>query len=120
MDVLWTRRSPVSAREVLESVERQTGWAYTTVKTMLDRLVDKGILDGTRCGKTTEYTANLTRSRARRGAARSLLQKAFGGAAGELVHHLVQSEELTAADREELRRMLDEQESRATAERTES
>ena len=108
MDAVWSRRGEVTAREVLAFVQDDTGWAYTTVKTMLDRLVEKGAVLAQREGKTTRFEARITRRAARRSAARSLVEKAFGGAPGALVHHLVKSERLSADDREELRRMLDE------------
>ena len=41
MQALWGRH-PATARDVLEQVERETAWAYTTVKTLLARLVEKG------------------------------------------------------------------------------
>ncbi len=110
MDAVWAHRGPVSAREVLGAVGEETGWAYTTVKTMLDRLVEKGAVGAERAGKTTRFQARVTRRVARRAAARSLLDKAFGGAAGPLVHHLVRSERLSLEEREELRRMLDDTE----------
>ena len=40
MNVVWAQ-APVSTRDVLERVEDETKWAYTTVKTVLDRLVTK-------------------------------------------------------------------------------
>lgn len=43
MHVLW-KRSPASVRDVLEAVEADTGWAYTTVKTILGRLAEKGVV----------------------------------------------------------------------------
>ncbi|MDA2930716.1 BlaI/MecI/CopY family transcriptional regulator, partial [Acidobacteria bacterium AH-259-O06] len=35
---------PASARDVLEALEGEKSWAYTTVKTILNRLVEKGAL----------------------------------------------------------------------------
>lgn len=114
MDAVWRLGGPVTARRVLNEVEGTSGWAYTTVKTMLDRLVEKGVLgvaEGEGAGRSAgalRYRPLLTRSRARRQAVAALVEKAFGGAVGPLVHELVQDERLSEGDREELRRMLDE------------
>lgn len=115
MNAVWHRLQDsgeaVTARDVVDALTGATGWAYTTVKTMMDRLVEKGSLEADRSHKTTRYRPSLSRSAARGEATRSLLARAFGGAAAPLVHFLVQSEPLSNKDREALRRMLAEQES---------
>ena len=40
MNVLWDRH-PAKARGIVERLPESVNWAYTTVKTMLDRLVEK-------------------------------------------------------------------------------
>ena len=110
MNAVWAHRLGVTARDVMDAVEGKTGWAYTTVKTMLDRLTVKGALSTEREGKILRFRARITRGAARQAAARGLLERAFAGDAGPLVHHLVRSERLSEDERNELRRMLDAQE----------
>ena len=107
MNAAWAN-PPVSARDVLECVEGETGWAYTTVKTMLARLVDKGALSVRKRANTSLYTPIVSRDQARRSAVRSLLDNAFEGAFGPLVHHMVSAERLSAKERRKLRSMLEE------------
>jgi len=107
MNCVWDQ-APVTARQVLDEVSTATGWAYTTVKTLLARLVEKGVLKATMRDHTSVYTPRLTRRRARRAAARDLLDKAFDGALGPLVHSLLEEQRLSAKERAELRRMLEE------------
>jgi predicted transcriptional regulator len=90
-------------------VVEEVDWAHTTVKTLMSRLVEKGALEAWQEGKTTHYRALLPRSRARASAARALLEKAFDGAVGPLVHHLVRTQRLSEADRRELERLLREE-----------
>ena len=105
MNVLWSRH-PASARELLEELVGETGWAYTTVKTLLARLVEKGLVTAEMRGNTSFYEPVVSRRRARRFAVRSLVDRAFDGTFGNLIHHLVDVERLSAADRRELRRLL--------------
>lgn len=42
--VLW-RLKEASVREVHDRLEADTGWAYTTTKTVMDRMAAKGLLD---------------------------------------------------------------------------
>ncbi|MCG8457471.1 MAG: BlaI/MecI/CopY family transcriptional regulator [Holophagales bacterium] len=107
MDAVW-KRHPATVRDVLETVETETGWAYSTVKTFLGRLVDKGALGVEKRGNSSVFRPLISRRQARRSALRSLVEKAFGGAFAPLVHQLVDEEPLSEGDRAELRRLLDE------------
>ena len=44
MSVLWTREDAATIREVVEIVETRREVAYTTVMTIMNRLVEKGLL----------------------------------------------------------------------------
>jgi BlaI family penicillinase repressor len=107
MQAVW-ESSPANARDVLERVHGETDWAYTTVKTILARLVEKGALHEEKHGKTSVYEPLVTREAARKTAVRSLLDKAFDGTFGSLVQHMVASEKLGKKEREKLARMLAE------------
>ncbi|MCR9247942.1 MAG: BlaI/MecI/CopY family transcriptional regulator [bacterium] len=104
MRAIW-EQSPASAREVLDRAH-DVEWAYTTVKTLLARLVDKGALVVERRGNTSFYSPVWQPVEARRSAVRSLLDAAFGGSVGGLVQHLANDGELSAGERRELERML--------------
>lgn len=106
MNAVW-QGSPCSVRDVVERTT-ETGWAYTTVKTLLQRLVDKGVLTIRMRGNTGLYTPRLLRSAAQKTAVRSLLQRAFDGAFGSLFQHLLTDQRLSAKDKAKLRELLDE------------
>ena len=111
MNVIWERH-PASARDVLEKLEAETGWAYTTVKTMLDRLVEKGALSARLRANTTLYQPLINQQEARRTALRGLLDSAFEGAFGPLLHFMLSDEKLSKKEREELKRIIDDQKRR--------
>lgn len=111
MHALW-ERAPATVREVHELVVDQSGWAYSTVKTLLTRLVDKGAVAVERRGNTGVFSPLVTRSDARRRAVRGLLGRAFGGTFGAIISHIVDDERLTAKDREELRALLEAERAR--------
>ena len=105
MRVVW-EDAPVSPRDVLDRVGYRTGWAYTTVKTLLERLAEKGVVSRKKQGNTFFYSPRLTRDRARRSALRALVDRAFDGTIGGLVHHLVAEEKLSATDRKRITEAL--------------
>jgi BlaI family penicillinase repressor len=99
---------PASVRDVLERVEGETGWAYTTVKTILERLVEKGALGMRKRANTGLFQPLLSREQARQSAVQDLLDKAFDGTFGSLVRHFVTTEKLSRREREKLSRILSE------------
>ncbi len=115
MNAVWARRGEVCARDVHAVLSADTGWAYTTVKTLMDRLAQKGVLEARVERNVSWYASRLPRGRAIATAARALAARAFGGGMAPLVHHLVRSERMSARDRAELRRMLDEADGRGKA-----
>jgi BlaI family penicillinase repressor len=105
MRAVWAA-PPASARDVLDRIGRETGWAYTTVKTLMARLVEKRVLEMTMRGNVSLYTPLISRRQARVAALSSLVDKAFDGAFGSLVQHLVTDQKLSKKDRSELARLI--------------
>ena len=107
MNAIW-KAHPATARETCERLPRDVDWAYTTVKTMLTRLVEKGALKEAKRGNASLYDPVLTRRQARLAALRSVASDAFDGAFGSLMHFLAEEEKLSADERERLMEALRE------------
>jgi len=107
LEVLWeVERS--TAREVAERLAPSRAWAYSTVKTLLDRMVQKGLVNGRRVGNVWEYTPAVARAEARRSAWRRFIDTAFAGAMDPALRFLASDARLTAKQRAKLRRLLAE------------
>ena len=109
MNALW-KNYPASVRDVIENLEGDVNWAYTTVKTMLDRLAKKGVLKVNKNRHVSMYEPTVSQRKTRQVAIKSFVNQAFDGAIGTLMHHLVAEEELSKRQREELVRILKEEE----------
>jgi BlaI family penicillinase repressor len=105
MQSLW-KGGESSARDVLESLHGETGWAYTTVKTLLARLVDKDAASVRLRANTSLYAARITEADARRTEVKALLDRAFDGAFAPMLRFVLSDEKLSEKDRAELREML--------------
>ena len=79
---------------------------YTTVKTMLDRLVEKRAVSKSKRGNVGLYEPLVSRRQARGTALRMLLDQAFDGAFGPMMHFLAEDEDLSAGERKELIEIL--------------
>jgi BlaI family transcriptional regulator, penicillinase repressor len=98
MNSLW-RKHPATAREIAESLPKNRDWAYTTIKTMLDRLVEKGALSESKKGIASVYTPLATKRAARAVALKTLVNHAFDGAFGPLVHFLIEDKKLSPREK---------------------
>ena len=107
MNVLW-ERYPATARGIAERLPQEVSWAYTTIKTLLTRLVGKGAVKEGKKGNTSIYEPLLTRKNARRKAIKILANQAFDGAFGPLMHFLVENQKLTPSQKQELVQSLKE------------
>lgn len=108
MNALW-QDPPATARQVAERLPAGTSWAYTTIKTMLTRLVAKEAVGEQKQGNTSVYTPLVSRDSARGSALTSLLNQAFEGAVEPLLNFVVRNRKLTAREREELQKLLAEE-----------
>jgi BlaI family transcriptional regulator, penicillinase repressor len=98
MNALW-QKQPATAREIADSLPQTVDWAYTTIKTMLDRLVEKGVLSESKRGVTSVYCPLITKRAARSSALKTLANHAFDGAFGPLVHFLIEDKKLSPKER---------------------
>jgi BlaI family penicillinase repressor len=109
LDVLW-KVERATAREISEALAKKRGWAVSTTKTLLDRMVPKGLVTARQVGNVWEYTPALRRVDARRSAWADFIGKAFGGASAPALHFLAKEAKLSKKELAELRALLDKKE----------
>lgn len=107
MDVLW-KRSPLSADEVVMALSSRQDWQDATVKTLLNRLLNKGAIDAEKDGRRYLYAPVLQREAWVQGESESLLDRLFGGRVAPLVAHFSEQRKLSRKDIAELRKLLEE------------
>jgi len=77
-----------NVKAVQELVARSRPLAYTTIMTVLDRLVRKGMLVRRKVGRSFTYVPQASLEEARRNALRELLEGYFDGSEEALVRFL--------------------------------
>ena len=106
IEVVW-RHEPCAAGTVQEALAESHGWAYSTVKTTMDRMVVKGLLASESIRNLQLFTSRISRSQAKRGEFQRLLRRAFGGSLTPMLQFLVDEQDLSEKEVRELRAMLD-------------
>ncbi len=114
MKVVWELKEG-AARDIYSVACARHDWAVDTVKTMLRRLTDKGFLHTRQIGNSFLYKPSVSAASALKRAADELLDRTIDGTVGPLVLHIVRNSDLSEADLQELRAMLEEKELRGDA-----
>jgi len=107
MKIVWRLKS-CAARDVYEEAGRAHGWAPSTTKTLLRRLVDKGHLTATAVGTSYLYRPARPAWQSLAGAADTLLDNTMDGMGGKLLAYMVKKSRLTSEDLTQLRTLLDQ------------
>jgi predicted transcriptional regulator len=98
---VWDRE-PCTAPEIQERLLGATGWTYSTVRTVMDRMVVKGLLAAKKEGKLTVFKSAVTRQQAQCGELRYTLKHAFDNALTPMVQCLLNTRGLTSKELDEL------------------
>ena len=107
MDVLWAR-SPLGADEVAQALAGRQDWQDATIKTLLNRLLNKGAIGAEKDGRRYLYSPQVAREDWVLEESNSLLERLFDGRVAPLVAHFSQHRRLSRADVAELRKLLEE------------
>ena len=105
MRVLWRAGNALPVTEIRESLQKSRGWEATTVKTLISRLVAKGVLRQEK-RQVYYYSPLITEAEYNDWATHDLISRVYHGSAQDLVAALVRSDGLSQADIDELRNLF--------------
>lgn len=107
MKIVWEQ--PVcSAKEIADQLAEKKQWNHRTVKTLLSRLVKKGVVAYRTDGNRYLYEPLIAREAVVREESRSFLERVFDGGALPMLTHFVKSTKMTLKEIEVLKKLLDE------------
>lgn len=108
MQHFW-REGNCSAKQIHQWICEQKPSAYTTVKTIIDRLEEKGALVRVgKEGRAIVYKAGITSEAMQPEVVPSFLKRFFAGNAGSLIAHLLEDDKLSDKDIDYLDQYLQE------------
>jgi BlaI family penicillinase repressor len=102
---VWEQQ-PCAAPAVQESLVKSQAWTYSTVRTLMDRMVAKGLLTAEKVRHLTLYRAAITRQQAQLTELRYALKHAFDGALKPMVETLLTSEKISTQELDELEALI--------------
>ena len=107
MDVLW-RTHPLGAEDVVLALVDRQDWQEATIKTLLNRLLNKGAIAAEKEGRRYLFSPLLRREDWVLEESRGLLDRLFDGRVAPLVAHFSEQRKLSRKDIAELRKLLEE------------
>lgn len=105
MKLLWQAEDALPVTEIREALQRSRGWEATTVKTLVSRLVSKGVIAQEK-RNVFYYSPRITEQEYNTWATQGLIRCLYHGSAKDLVAALVHSEGLSRRDLEELQELF--------------
>ena len=106
MRILW-QSGPKTTNEIVDELISRTEWKQETIRTLINRLVQKKALSFTKKGRQYLYTPKVAEADCVRAKTKTFLDHFHGGSVEPMLAALVEHEELTPAQIERLKQILD-------------
>lgn len=100
--ILW-EREPLRSSELVALCRERLGWKPTTTYTVIKRLAERGVLKN----ENSVVTSLVSRDEAQTAEIDELVDSRFGGSMPAFISAFTRSKKLSAAEQDELRRLID-------------
>jgi predicted transcriptional regulator len=107
MQIFWARGA-LPTEEVVAALESRQKWQESTVKTLLNRLLNKGALRARKDNRRYVYSPVLTQDEWLSTESHGFVDRLFGGRVAPLVSYFSQHKKLTKKDIEDLKQLIKE------------
>lgn len=113
MEVVWARHGSITSSDIVREIQQRKNISKTTVRVLIKRLVEKGLLDyivDEHDSRVYHYAARFTREECQRRKSRDFVERYFKGSQTDAIAALVGNADLTKEQIQELYRTLDDRE----------
>lgn len=108
MKTLW-ERGTMSAKEIIEEIEKTNDWKPKTIQTLITRLVAKGaVKTEKKDAKAFLYSATVKRGEYEQYANKNFIKKLYNGSLNLMLASFIKDEKLSKEDIEELKNILED------------
>lgn len=108
MNILWEKKQQ-TANEVISSLQERTDWKPKTVRTLLDRLVQKKVVGVNKNQRVYTFFPLYSQNECQLAEAESFIKRIYGGTLKSMLVQFIQEESLSEEDIRELRSILNKQ-----------
>lgn len=115
LQVLWEHQ-PTTVREVVDVLNQTRPRAYTSILSMLNVMLDKGLVVREMQGRAHVYRARKSRENTLGGVIKDLLGRAFQGSTTSLITQVLEQSKPSADELKEIRRAIEAWQDQGVAE----
>ncbi|MGE7759749.1 penicillinase repressor BlaI [Peribacillus sp. NPDC097895] len=105
MNVLWDK-APKTANDIIFSLQESTDWKPKTIRTLLDRLVQKDVVGVNKNLRVYTFYPLYTQEECQRAETESFINRIYGGTMKSMLVQFIQEDTLSDDDINELRFIL--------------
>lgn len=105
MNVLWDK-SPQTANDIILSLQESTDWKPKTIRTLLDRLVQKDVVGVDKNLRVYTFYPLYTQEECQRAETESFINRIYGGTMKSMLVQFIHEDTLSDDDINELRTIL--------------
>ncbi len=106
LECLW-QKEPKTLMQIATELKERQGWARSTCATMLKRMEEKGLITYKGQGRTKYFYARIEREEVVRKETKDFLERVYHGSISMMMSTLVEKNELSEKDIEELETILE-------------
>lgn len=107
MKVIWLKES-CTANEVVDALKDNKDWNPKTIKTLINRLLNKNIIGFEQLGKTYKYYPLVKEEDCMRLESKTFLQRIYNGSLKAMLVNFIEDNSLSKEEIDELKSILDE------------
>src|ERR1041384_8745973 len=107
MGVLWNR-SPLPTENIITALEGEQHWQAPTIKTLLNRLLNKKAIRAVKDGRRFLYSPVITRDDWVLSESKGMLDRLFAGRVAPLAAHFSRHGKLSKRDIADLKKLIAE------------
>ncbi|MET1180902.1 penicillinase repressor BlaI [Peribacillus simplex] len=105
MNVLWDK-APQTANDIIVSLQESSQWKPKTIRTLLDRLVQKDVVGVNKNLRVYTFYPLYTQEECQRAETESFINRIYGGTLKSMLVQFIQEDTLSDDDINELRFIL--------------
>ncbi|NMM64929.1 BlaI/MecI/CopY family transcriptional regulator [Clostridium sp. P21] len=105
MKIIW-KYSEITSNKIIEQLESKSKWKPNTIKTLINRLLNKDAISFRKDGKEYYYHSLISEDDYINEESKSFLNKIFNGSINSMVSNFVNNKKLSCEEIEELKDIL--------------
>lgn len=105
LKIIW-ENPKITANEIIKNIKGKEDWKASTIKTLINRLLKKNAIGFDKVGKEYLYYPLISKDECIIKESQSFLDRVFNGSLNNMLLNFVKSDNLSKADIEELKNIL--------------